>query len=173
MLPVGAKPEEAGVAAVAVFRHNCRSASSAASLCFMCRDLTVLRFSGGQLADGSTATTHLAHNHSLPNVHNPHQAHNPTTSLSHGTARQLQARFAALDLAYVAEGRFDASWELWLAPWDIAAGILLVQEAGGVVTDLDGAERGVEAGAVVTGNPAMHAWLVEHLRPGDALHSSP
>jgi myo-inositol-1(or 4)-monophosphatase len=71
---------------------------------------------------------------------------------------------AALDLADVACGRFDAFWELRLAPWDVAAGILLVREAGGVVTDLHGAPARVAHGPIVAGNPAMHAWLLERVR---------
>ena len=71
---------------------------------------------------------------------------------------------AALDLADVACGRFEAFWEMRLAPWDIAAGILLVREAGGIVTDLTGAPCPVSHTAVVAGNPAMHAWLLERVR---------
>jgi myo-inositol-1(or 4)-monophosphatase len=71
---------------------------------------------------------------------------------------------AALDLADVACGRFDAFWEFRLAPWDVAAGMLLVREAGGVVTDLDGAPARVRHGPIVAGNPAMHAWMMERLR---------
>jgi myo-inositol-1(or 4)-monophosphatase len=71
---------------------------------------------------------------------------------------------AALDLADVACGRFDAFWELSLAPWDVAAGILLVREAGGLVTDLEGGPARVAHGPIVAGNPAMHAWLLEQLR---------
>ena len=74
-----------------------------------------------------------------------------------------RAGSAALDLADVAAGRFDGFWELYLAPWDIAAGILLVREAGGVVTDLSGKKRDLESGAVVAGNPALHAWLLKQL----------
>src|SRR5213595_2685272 len=59
---------------------------------------------------------------------------------------------AALDLAYVAAGRFDAYWERVLSPWDFAAGVLLVREAGGFVTGLDGEERTMEAGDVIAGN---------------------
>jgi myo-inositol-1(or 4)-monophosphatase len=70
---------------------------------------------------------------------------------------------AALDLADVACGRFDAFWELRLAPWDVAAGILLVREAGGLVTDLQGAPARVVHGPLVAGNPAMHAWLLERV----------
>ncbi len=71
---------------------------------------------------------------------------------------------AALDLADVACGRFEAFWELRLAPWDIAAGILLVREAGGIVTDLAGAPCKVAHTGLVAGNPAMHPWLLERVR---------
>ena len=70
---------------------------------------------------------------------------------------------AALDLADVACGRFEAFWELSLAPWDIAAGLLLVREAGGVATDLTGAPAEVKHTGLVVGNPAMHAWLLHTL----------
>jgi myo-inositol-1(or 4)-monophosphatase len=70
---------------------------------------------------------------------------------------------AALDLADVACGRFEAFWELMLAPWDIAAGILLVREAGGVVTDLSGAPVTVGHTGIIAGNAAMHRWLKELL----------
>ena len=68
---------------------------------------------------------------------------------------------ASLDLAYVACGRFEAFWEIALAPWDIAAGVLLIREAGGIVTDLAGAPIQVAHTGLVTGNPAMHAWLLD------------
>lgn len=71
---------------------------------------------------------------------------------------------AALDLADVACGRFDAFWELTLAPWDIAAGLLLVREAGGIATDLTGAPAEVKHTGIVAGNPAMHAWLLQIVR---------
>jgi len=86
-----------------------------------------------------------------------------------GTAGIRRAGAAALDLASVACGRFDAFWELVLAPWDVAAGILLVQEAGGVVTDLDGNAPTLSAGAYVAGNPAMHAWLLQTLKRADTI----
>ena len=59
---------------------------------------------------------------------------------------------AALDLAYTACGRFDGFWEMRLNPWDIAAGSLLVQEAGGNVSDFDGSGRYLYSGNVVAGN---------------------
>jgi myo-inositol-1(or 4)-monophosphatase len=65
---------------------------------------------------------------------------------------------AALDLAWVAHGRFDAYWELGIKPWDICAGLLLVREAGGYATDVgEGDPR--ETGNIVAGNPALHAKL--------------
>ena len=73
---------------------------------------------------------------------------------------------AALDLADVACGRFDAFWEPRLAPWDVAAGILLVREAGGVVTDFQGRPARVAHAPIVAGNPAMHAWLMERVAGG-------
>ncbi len=67
---------------------------------------------------------------------------------------------AAIDLADVAAGRFEGFWEQRLSAWDMAAGTLLVREAGGRVTDFHGRDRGVEHGAVLAGNPAIHAWLL-------------
>jgi myo-inositol-1(or 4)-monophosphatase len=83
-----------------------------------------------------------------------------------GTAGVRRAGAAALDLADVACGRFDAFWELSLAPWDVAAGLLLVREAGGLATDLQGNEAPVAFGPLVAGNPTMHAWLLAQLRSG-------
>lgn len=76
------------------------------------------------------------------------------------TSGVRRAGSAALDLADVAEGRFDGFWELMLAPWDTAAGIVLVREAGGVVTDLHGQALGIQHAGVVAGNPWMHEWLM-------------
>lgn len=70
---------------------------------------------------------------------------------------------ASLDLAYVAAGRFDGYWEMGLKPWDIAAGILLVKEAGGIVTDLSGKQDCLKTGEVVCGNIKMQAMLLHLL----------
>jgi len=68
---------------------------------------------------------------------------------------------AALDLAAVASGWFDGFWELSLAPWDVAAGVLLVREAGGIVTDLQGHEvTGLSHGPLVAASRALHPWLL-------------
>jgi myo-inositol-1(or 4)-monophosphatase len=72
---------------------------------------------------------------------------------------------AALDLAYVAAGRFDAYWERGLSAWDFAAGVLLVREAGGFVTDLEGNERTMATpGDVIAGNEFMHRELLDLLQ---------
>src|SRR5206468_9993946 len=84
------------------------------------------------------------------------------------TSGVRRAGSAALDLADVAAGRLDGFWELTLAPWDSSAGILLIREAGGVVTDLAGREIAAEHSAVVAGNPRIHAWLLEQLRIQDS-----
>ena len=83
------------------------------------------------------------------------------------TAGVRRAGAAALDLCDVACGRFEAFWELRLAPWDFAAGLLIVHEAGGLVTDLDGRQVPLAHGPIVAGNPAMHAWILSMLRPDD------
>ncbi len=71
---------------------------------------------------------------------------------------------AALDLAYVAAGRFDAYWERDLKPWDLGAGMLLVAEAGGVVRDAEGGEAVLETGSICAGNADVQPLLLERLR---------
>src|SRR5713226_6039462 len=70
---------------------------------------------------------------------------------------------AALDLAWVAAGRLDAYWERNLSPWDMAAGIALVREAGGFVSDLDGGEAMLSTGDILAGNEAIHRDLLRAL----------
>jgi myo-inositol-1(or 4)-monophosphatase len=71
---------------------------------------------------------------------------------------------AALDFAWLAAGRVDGYWERNLSPWDIAAGALLVREAGGFVTDLDGGDAMLSKGHVVAGNEVMHRELLAVLK---------
>jgi myo-inositol-1(or 4)-monophosphatase len=70
---------------------------------------------------------------------------------------------AALDLAYVADGRYDGFWELGLNPWDVAAGALLVQEAGGRVTDCRGGDGYADGRSIAATNGAIHSGLLEQL----------
>ncbi len=72
---------------------------------------------------------------------------------------------AALDLAYVAAGRTDGFWELGLESWDFAAGVLLVREAGGIVSDLAGGERHFDTGNIVAGGLRVHKEMLAVIRP--------
>ncbi len=75
------------------------------------------------------------------------------------TSGVRRAGSAALDLAWVASGALDGFWEEGLGPWDIAAGALLVEEAGGIVTDFAGGRRHLATGTVVAATPALHVPL--------------
>lgn len=79
-----------------------------------------------------------------------------------------RAGSAALDLCHVATGYLDAFWELVLAPWDIAAGALIVREAGGVITTIGGDPDVFADGSVLAGNPAMHRELARLLASAGA-----
>jgi myo-inositol-1(or 4)-monophosphatase len=81
------------------------------------------------------------------------------------TAGVRRAGSAALDLAYVAAGRLDAFWELGLGPWDMAAGSLLITEAGGLVGDLDGDAGYMKSGHIVAGAPKVFVELLQRLAP--------
>jgi myo-inositol-1(or 4)-monophosphatase len=72
---------------------------------------------------------------------------------------------AALDLAYVAAGRLDGFWEIGLSIWDIAAGALMIQECGGLITDLSGRNGWQQSGHVIAGNPKIHDALVKLIEP--------
>lgn len=88
------------------------------------------------------------------------------TILRH-TSGIRRAGAAALDLCYLADGRFDGFWELWLAPWDLAAGTVIAREAGAVITSVDGDPDVRAGGTVVGGNPAVHAQLLALLQDRD------
>jgi myo-inositol-1(or 4)-monophosphatase len=78
---------------------------------------------------------------------------------------------AALDLAWVAAGRFDAFWESDLKPWDVAAGVLLVREAGGYVSDFRGGDKSAERNEYLASNDGLHTKL--HKLVGNALRTRP
>jgi myo-inositol-1(or 4)-monophosphatase len=85
-------------------------------------------------------------------------------NLIQGSAGVRRAGAAALDLAYVACGRLDAFWEMGLSPWDMAAGALLIQEAGGLVGDFSGEARYMQSGDMSAATPKVFPQLLEALR---------
>jgi myo-inositol-1(or 4)-monophosphatase len=76
-----------------------------------------------------------------------------------------RAGAAALDLAYVAAGRLDGFWEIGVMEWDVAAGILLIKEAGGVITDFSFNDNYLESGNVIAGSPKMHQLMYQLIEP--------
>jgi myo-inositol-1(or 4)-monophosphatase len=85
--------------------------------------------------------------------------------MTKGATTVRRAGSAALDLAFVAAGRLDGIWEIGLSRWDIAAGSLLIIEAGGLVGDLEGNEGYMETGHIVAGNPKVFAEIVRLVAP--------
>jgi myo-inositol-1(or 4)-monophosphatase len=86
-------------------------------------------------------------------------------ALTKDTAGIRRPGSAALDFAYVAAGRLDGFWELGLSVWDFAAGALIVQEAGGTVSDIRGGSRHMDSGNVITANVRLHREMVDAIRP--------
>ena len=80
-----------------------------------------------------------------------------------------RAGSASLDLAYVAAGRFDGFWELKLNPWDIAAGWLLVEEAGGLVTDIGGRDYYLESSSILASNGRIHKEMIDVLKRAESI----
>ena len=76
-----------------------------------------------------------------------------------------RAGAASLDLAYVAAGRLDAFWEIGLSSWDMAAGVLLVREAGGLVADIDASDNYLNSGNIVCGNPKCFKAVLQVVKP--------
>ena len=111
-----------------------------------------------RLAESLVATGFPSHKrHKNPNIHFYHQI----TLRSHGVRR---AGSAALDLCYTAAGRYDAFWEFNLNSWDTAAGALLVQEAGGKVTDFSGGAFDISSREVLASNNLVHDEMLEEFK---------
>jgi myo-inositol-1(or 4)-monophosphatase len=100
----------------------------------------------------ATGIPFLGHGHAKGFLHQLEAAMRETAGV-----RRFGA--AALDLAYVAAGRYDGFWEEALSPWDMAAGIIMVREAGGYVSDLKGGHKMMESGAILASNGTLHAPL--------------
>ena len=111
-----------------------------------------------RLAESILGTGFPSHKrHKNPNIHFYQQI----TLRSHGVRR---AGSAALDLANVAAGRYDGFWEFHLNPWDTAAGVLIVQEAGGTVTRFDGSPFRLDSREVLATNGLIHEEVMENFR---------
>ena len=111
-------------------------------------------FENARLAESLVATGFPSHKrHKNPNIHFYHQI----TLRTHGVRR---AGSAALDLCYVACGRTDGFWEFNLNPWDTAAGVLMVEEAGGRVTDFKGGPFQLNSRETLASNGLIHAALM-------------
>jgi myo-inositol-1(or 4)-monophosphatase len=111
-----------------------------------------------QLAEALVATGFPSHKrHKNPNIYFYHQI----TLRTHGVRR---AGSAALDLCYVASGRLDGFWEFNLNPWDTAAGVLLVEEAGGRVTDFQGEAFQIDSRETLASNGRLHGALLHEFR---------
>jgi myo-inositol-1(or 4)-monophosphatase len=111
-----------------------------------------------QLAEALVATGFPSRKrHDNPNIH----FYQEFTLRSHGVRR---AGSAALDLAYIASGRMDAFWEFNLNPWDTAAGILLVEEAGGRVTDFSGGDYKLDSREILASNGRLHEEMLGFFR---------
>ncbi len=86
-------------------------------------------------------------------------------SLAEQSAGIRRAGAASLDLAYVAAGRYDGFWEYGLSEWDMAAGALLIQEAGGLISDFSGGHQFLDNGHVVAGNPKCFKAILTSIQP--------
>jgi myo-inositol-1(or 4)-monophosphatase len=100
------------------------------------------------------------------------RARNEHSAVQDKVAGMRRFGAAALDLAWVAAGRLDAYWERNLSPWDVAAGIALVREAGGFVTDLDGRDEMLKTGDILAGNEAIHRELLQVLKQSSRTSST-
>ncbi len=123
-----------------------------------------------RLADSLLCTGFPNHNRSVnPNIHYFHEL----AMSAHGVRRSGSA---AVDLADVACGRLDGFWEIGLSPWDMAAGILLVEEAGGVCTDMAGATHNLKSPHIAIDNGLIHDELIAifgAIKGGKVLHPMP
>ncbi|MEO5377445.1 MAG: inositol monophosphatase [Magnetococcus sp. DMHC-6] len=88
----------------------------------------------------------------------------PFTTLFHACGDIRRSGSASLDLAYTAAGRFDGYWEMGLSAWDIAAGSLILQEAGGFISDFSGDRHYMEKGEVLAANPLLHSRMLDKIR---------
>lgn len=120
-----------------------------------------LRVSGRRDASESLFATGIPYKGSGRPIESFYAQLQAVAAISSGV-RRLGA--AALDLAYIAAGRYEGYWEEGLKPWDIAAGIVLVKEAGGFVSDMTGGTDMMATGGIIAGNDALHPALTKMLK---------
>ena len=154
--PAGTAPQADGTLVAAIIydplRDELYAAERGRGATLNGRSLHVSRIA--RLAESISATGFPSRKrHASPNVHFYHEF----TLRSHGVRR---AGSAALDLAYVASGRLDAFWEFNLNPWDTAAGILLVEEAGGKVTGFSGQHYCIDSREILASNGLIHGEMI-------------
>jgi len=154
--PAGISPEEDGTLVAAVIydpmRNELFTAERGRGARLNGKPMRVSRVP--ELGEALVATGFPSRKrHDSPNIH----FYQEFTLRSHGVRR---AGSAALDLAYTACGRFDAYWEFKLNPWDTAAGILLVEEAGGRATDFSGNKFRLDSREILASNGLIHAELL-------------
>lgn len=121
-----------------------------------------IRVSNAQTLDESLLATGFAYDRQKT----PETNYREFAKLTHLTQGVRRGGSAALDLAFVAAGRLDGYWERGLQPWDVAAGALLVQEAGGLVTDYASAPLDIYAGKILATNGGLHSALSQALIEG-------
>ena len=122
-----------------------------------------MRVSSRKSLDGSLVGTGIPFK-SRSEVHIPAYTRS-LEAVAKQTAGIRRAGAASLDLAYVAAGRMDAFWEIGLSQWDIAAGVLLIRESGGLISDFAGGNDFLESGNIVAGNPKCFKGLLQTVQP--------
>lgn len=95
---------------------------------------------------------------------NPEKAFQKFEALTRNSRGMRRLGSAAIDFCYVAKGVFDGFWEVFLNPWDICAGKLILEEAGGSVTDFDGSEIGIESTRILASNNKIHKQMIDILK---------
>lgn len=122
-----------------------------------------MRISSRKSLDGSLIGTGIPFK-SRSEVHIPAYTQS-LEAVARQTAGIRRAGAASLDLAYVAAGRLDAFWEIGLSQWDIAAGVLLIRESGGLISDLKGGNDYMKSGNIIAGNPKCFKGLLQTVQP--------
>ena len=125
-----------------------------------------LRVSSIDTLEQSLLATGFAYDHKKSRANN----HDFFVRFQHAAQACRRPGVASLDLACVAAGRFDGFWEMKLKPWDLAAGILLVEEAGGLVTDFDGRQMTLDSLECMASNRLIHSEMQQILQQGCRPH---